>query len=206
MNYLKTLNFIDVEDFCSMLIDVFSDEADEPAKGYTSVIATYDTAREIIAELLDYGYKLGCIDLDCEYFDEYEITVIENDIYCCVLKRDEKYVYSGATNVYAIEDTNSKCILESFPDATEVFIIELDSEYSEDIDDGFDQEDYDDDELNCASDYGVKLFGETDADDKVHGMTISSSNGDKYISHSIYCTDAFDYIEMLDCLTDIFGL
>lgn len=196
---MKTLDFIDVEDFCCMLSDVIADEADKPTKGYTSVVATYDTAREIIAELLDYGYKLGCIDLDCEYFDEYEITVIENDIFCCELKRDGKYVYSGATTVYAIEDTNSKCILESFPDAVVINIVELDdSEYSEDFDEP--------DCGGCEHKNNCDVRFAKDEDGEVHGMTVSSSDGDRYISHSIYCTDAFDQNEMLDFLADIFGL
>lgn len=200
MNYLfNTVNFIDVEDFCSMLSDVFADEADKPAKGYTSVVATYDTAREIVAELLDYGYKLGCIDLDCEYFDEYEITVIENDIYCCVLKRDGKYVYSGATIVYAMDDVNSRCILESYPDAVVIKIVELDdSEYSED----FDEPDCD----ACEHKDSCDIRFAKDEDGKVHGMTVSSSDGDRYISHSIYCTDAFDQTEMLDFLGGIWRI
>ena len=194
-----TVSFIDVEDFCSMLDDVFTDERDKPAKGYTSVIATYDLAREIVAELLCYGYKLGCIDLDCEYFDEYEITVIEDDIYCCVLKRDGKYVYSGATTVYAMGDVNSRCILESFPDAVGISIVELDdSEYS----DAFDNHDCD----MCEHKDNCDVRFAKDENDEVHGMTVSSSDGDRYISHSIYCTDAFDQNEMLDLLTDIFGL
>lgn len=198
-----TVNFIDVEDFCSMLDDVFTDERDKPAKGYTSVIATYDLAREIVTELLCYGYKLGCIDLDCEYFDEYEITVIEDDIFCCVLKRDGKYVYSGATTVYAMEDVNSKCILESFPDAKSISIVELESEDEElNLYDGDDDIDCD----TCEHKDNCDVRFAKDEDDKVHGMTVSSSDGDRYISHSIYCTDVFDQNEMLDFLADIFRL
>lgn len=195
----NTVNFIDVEDFCNMLDDVFTDERDKAARGYTSVIATYDLAREIVAELLCYGYKLGCIDLDCEYFDEYEITVIEDDIFCCVLKRDGKYVYSGATTVYAMADVNSKCILESCHDAVEISIVGLDdSEYLEDFDD------HDCNECEHKNDCDIRFA--KDENDKVHGVTVSSSDGDRYISHSIYCTDAFDQTEMLDFLMDIFGL
>ena len=200
MNYLfNTVNFIDVEDFCSMLSDVFADEADKPAKGYTSVVATYDIAREIIAELLCYGYNLGCVNLNCEYFDEYEITVIENDIYCCVLKRDKEYVYSGATTVYAVDDVNSRCILESYPDAIVVNVVELDdSEYSEDFDD------LDCDVCDYKDDCDIRFA--KDEDGEVHGMTVSTFDGNRSILHSIYCTDAFDQSEMLDFLTDIFGL
>lgn len=201
MNYLfNTVNFIDVEDFCSMLIGAFAEDADKPAKGYTSVIATYDLAREIVAELLSYDYKLGCVDLNCEYFDEYEITVIENDVYCCVLKRDEKYVYSGATTVYAMEDVNSKCILESYPEAVVVNVVELD-ESDEDSED-FDGCDCD----MCEHKDDCDIRFAKDEDGEVHGMTVSSSDGNRYVSHSIYCTDPFDRDEMLDILTDIFGL
>lgn len=195
----NTVSFIDVEDFCSMLDDVFTDEKAKRSKECTSVIATYDAAREIVAELLCYGYKLGCIDLDYEYFDEYEITVIEGDIFCCVLKRDGKYVYSNATTVYAMADVNSKCILESYPDAKNISIVELEDEDEElnlyDEDDDCDMCEHKD---NCD----VRLT----EDGEVHGMTVSSSDGDRYISHSIYCTDALDQNEMLDFLADIFGL
>ena len=198
-----TVNFIDVEDFCNMLDDVFTDEKDKPAKGYTSVIATYDLAREIVAELLCYGYKLGCIDLDYEYFDEYEITVIEDDIYCCVLKRDGKYVYSGATTVYAMEDVNSMCILESYPDAKSISIVELEDE-DEELDLYDEDDDIDCDMCEHKDDCDIRFA--KDEDGEVHGMTVSSSDGNRCVSHSIYCTDAFDQTEMLDFLMDIFGL
>lgn len=47
----NTVSFIDVEDFCSMLDDVFSD-----TKESVSVIAKYHDAKEIIKELVLYGY------------------------------------------------------------------------------------------------------------------------------------------------------
>lgn len=194
-----TVSFIDVEDFCSMLDDVFTDERDKPAKGYTSVIAKYELARKIVTELLCYGYKLGCIDLDFEYFDEYEITVIEDDIFCCELKRDGKYVYSGATTVYAMEDVNSKCVKESCIDAKCVSIVEIEN------DDFYDDSD-DIDCYACEHKDNCDVRFAKDEDDEVHGMTVSSSDGDRYISHSIYCTDVFDQTEMLDFLTDIFRL
>lgn len=199
----NTVSFIDVEDFCSMLDDVFTDEKAKRSKECTSVIATYDAAREIVAELLCYGYKLGCIDLDYEYFDEYEITVIEGNIFCCVLKRDGKYVYSNATTVYAMADVNSKCILESYPDAKNIAIVELEDE-DEELSLYDEDDDIDCDACEYKDDCDVRFA--KDEDGEVHSMTVSSSDGDRYVSHSIYCTDAFDQNEMLDFLADIFGL
>ena len=52
----NTVSFIDVEDFCSMLDDVFSD-----TKESVSVIAKYHDAKEIIKELVLYGYDLDIL-------------------------------------------------------------------------------------------------------------------------------------------------
>lgn len=192
----NTVSFIDVEDFCSMLDDVFSD-----TKESVSVIAKYHDAKEIIKELVLYGYDFGYINLDYEYPDEYEIMVISDCIYCDKLKRDGKYITSWATAIYAMEDVNSKCILRSYPDAkTKILVqIEPDDEELGDHDD-----DIDCDMCEQKDDCDVRFV--KDEDGEVHGMIVSSSDGDRYISHSIYCTDAFDQNEMLDFLADIFGL
>lgn len=194
----NTVSFIDVEDFCNMLDDVFSD-----TKESVSVIAKYHDAKEIIKELVLYGYDFGYINLDYEYPDEYEIMVISDCIYCDKLKRDGKYLVSGAYTIYVLEDVNSKCILKCFPDARTKILVELESKDEES--DLYDE----DDDIDCDAcehkdDCDVRLT--KDEDGEVHGMTVSSSDGDRYISHSIYCTDVFDQNEMLDFLADIFGL
>ena len=193
MNYLDTFTFDSIEEFCEMLDDVFADSTES-----VSVIAKHYDAKEIIKELILYGYDFGYINLDYEYPDEYEIMVINNHIYCDKLKRDGKYITSGAYAIYALEDVNSKCILRCFPDSKTKILVEI----------GFRDEELEflNDESDCDAcehkdDCDIRFA--KDEDGEVHGMTVSSSDGDRYISHSIYCTNAFDQTEMLDFLGEI---
>lgn len=82
-----------------------------------------------------------------------------------------------------------------------ISIVEL-----EDEDEELNLYDEDDDCDMCEHKDNCDVRFAKDEDGEVHGMTVSSSDGDRYISHSIYCTDAFDQNEMLDFLADIFGL
>lgn len=191
---MDTFTFESIEEFCEMLDDVFSD-----TKESVSVIAKYHDAKEIIKELVLYGYDFGYINLDYEYPDEYEIMVISDCIYCDKLKRDGKYLVSGATAIYAMEDVNSKCILRSYPDAKTKILVQIEPD-DEEL--GGHDDDIDCDMCEHKDDCDVRLT----ENGEVHGMTVSSSDGDRYISHSIYCTDALDQNEMLDFLADIFGL
>ena len=85
---MDTFTFESIEEFCEMLDDVFSD-----TKESVSVIAKYHDAKEIIKELVLYGYDFGYINLDYEYPDEYEIMVISDCIYCDKLKETENILF-----------------------------------------------------------------------------------------------------------------
>lgn len=105
------------------------------------------------------------------------------------------------TAIYAMEDVNSKCILRSYPDAKTKILVQIEPD-DEEL--GGHDDDIDCDMCEHKDDCDVRFVKNEDGE--VHGMTVSSSDGDRYISHSIYCTDAFDQNEMLDFLADIFGL
>lgn len=193
---MDTFTFESIEEFCEMLDDVLTDSTET-----ISVVAKYNDAKEIIKELVLYGYDFGYIHLDYEYPNEYEVMIINDRIYCDKLKRDGEYITSCATAIYAMEDVNSKCILRSYPDAKTKILVQIEPD-DEELGDHDDDIDYD--ACEYKDDCDVRFT--KDEDGKVHGMTVSSSDGDRYISHSIYCTDAFDQNEMLDFLADTFGL
>ena len=111
----------------------------------------------------------------------------------------ENILLSWATAIYAMEDVNSKCILRSYPDAKTKILVQIEPD-DEEL--GGHDDDIDCDMCEHKDDCDVRLT----ENGEVHGMTVSSSDGDRYISHSIYCTDALDQNEMLDFLADIFGL
>ena len=180
----KTLNYCDIEDFCAF-IDEEEVKTDKEYQ-YFGIVAKYEKARDIIGEFLFLGYKLGSIDLDFEYFDEYEITILEDSILCEPLKKDGEYIWSGATTVYTMEDVNSKCIKKSYPDAKNLLIVEFDT----------DEEEFDDDDV-C-----VDIA--KDDDGYVHGLTMTSCDGDRCLTHSLYSTEKLDTMEMIDYIRKFF--
>lgn len=119
--------------------------------------------------------------------------MLEDSIMCEPMKRKDRYIQSGATIVYAMEDVNSKCIKECYPDADKVFIVEF--------------EDYGTDDCDCedeSDNTSVDMI--KDDDGCVHGFTLSSSDGDRYMTHSFYSTDVLDTVKMMDMLSDIYNL
>lgn len=186
----ETLKYYDMEDFCEFINE---EEVNSGGKfEYFGIVAKYEQARDVIAELVFLGYKLGSIDLNFEYFDEYEITVLEDSIMCEPMKRKGEYILSGATTVYAMENVNSKCIKESYPDADKVFIVEFEN---------YGDADECEDESEDISVDTIK-----DDDGCVHGFTLSSSDGDRYVTHSFYSTDVLDTMKMMDMLSDVWIL
>ena len=81
---MDTFTFESIEEFCEMLEDVLTDSTET-----ISVVAKYNDAKEIIKELVLYGYDFGYIHLDYEYPNEYEVT-------------DYQSVYKTFTNQFII--------------------------------------------------------------------------------------------------------
>ena len=93
-----------------------------------AICAKYDEAKEIIAKLVCSGYGIASIDrFDSEeygrYYDEYVISLLEDQIWCEPAKRNGKYIFVEADVVYIFDDCNSKIVPKI--EADEVYEVEI---------------------------------------------------------------------------------
>ena len=93
-----------------------------------AICAKYDEAKEIIAKLVCSGYGIASIDrFDSEeygrYYDEYVISLLEDQIWCEPAKRNGKYIFVEADVVYIFDNCNSKIIPKI--EADEVYEVEI---------------------------------------------------------------------------------
>lgn len=160
-----------------------------------AICAKYDEAKEIIAKLVCSGYGIASIDrFDSEeygrYYDEYVISLLEDQIWCEPAKRNGKYIFVEADVVYIFDNCNSKIIPKI--EAGEVYEVEIGNEY-DDCDDGCE---------NCNCHDETYLHTSEDEDGNTHGFTASKSDGDSYISYSYYSSDELSHEDIHKMLKD----
>ena len=184
MLLLKKINVSCVEELCEIYNDIVDDLKDSDA--HAEIIANYEEAKEIIKELIFYGYEIASIDivdptLD-EYNDEFSIGIIEGKIWCEKARVDEIYPFSDASIVYFIDDVNHKAT-SAYDKGTvmyEVHIVDEEDEVESDI------------PINHE-------------DDGMHGFTVTQSDEHGCSTYSYYSTDTIDGYT-LERLLDIFGV
>lgn len=109
---IKQLYF---EDFTSLACDI-SDKFDmvKDDFGDIAIIAKYEEAKEIIAELVCIGYSLESIEFDRpewkNYYDEYLISLNFDGIWCQPMKVDGKYITDDSTITYILDNCSSTVI------------------------------------------------------------------------------------------------
>lgn len=186
---MKELSFGSIEEFCEEFNETIIDLED--SKNYTEVVANYDKAKAIVAELVYYGYELYNIELVDPSFDAYDgefsICVIDGKIFCNRIKEDNgEYIQSSPSIVYFMDDVNHKSV-KAYEEAVFKYIVEIDDN------DGFYECDG-----NCED---CELTNETmlssddpevridEDEDGIHGFTVSKSDGDTCSSYSFYSSD-----------------
>ena len=148
-----------------------------------AICAKYDEAKEIIAKLVCSGYGIASIDrFDSEeygrYYDEYVISLLEDQIWCEPAKRNGKYIFVEADVVYIFDNCNSKIIPKI--EADEVYEVEIGNEY----------DDCDGDCENCpVHDETEKKQNKLKIDNDMYGFSISNSNNHSNYLYSFYSTD-----------------
>ena len=192
-----------IEEFCEILNGTIERIHND---NYVSVVAHYDEARFIIQELIYYGYILNSIDLDNpdwrEYVNEYEIYVIDGEIYCEKLRRENGYYNSSASIVFFLDDVSSK-VINSFKDASLMYEVHLEDD--EDDCECDDCDHYDSCHLKEIEKNGYNLKEDAD-EDGTHGFTLSKTDENGYSSYSFYSTE-LDYIhEALEDLRNLFKI
>lgn len=115
MIIIKTLHFEDYEDFAYDVSDVYERVKSDDEYNSVNVVAKYEDAKNIIAELVENGHDLAHIsdfarpDHD-NYNDEYLIALDHEGIWCEPAKRENGYLYATGVVCYVMDNCNSKII------------------------------------------------------------------------------------------------
>lgn len=128
MIIIKTLHFEDYEDFACAVSDVYDRVKSDDAYNSVDVVAKYEDAKEIIRELIGIGYGIAFIDKfgDPEwdgYDDAFVISLLDDEIWCEPVKRENGYIFVEADVVYIFDDCNSKIIPKI--EADEIYEVEI---------------------------------------------------------------------------------
>lgn len=185
MIIIKTLHFENYEDFACAVSDVYDRVKSDDEYNSVDVVAKYEDAKEIIRELVGIGYDIAFIDKFGNpewdgYDDSFVISLLDDEIWCKPVKRDDKYIFIEADVVYIFDDCNSKIIPK----------IESDEVYEVGIG-NYDDCDGDCENCNCYDE--TYLHTSEDEDGNTHGFTASRSDGDSYMSYSYYSSDELSH-------------
>lgn len=186
MIIIKTLHFEDYENFACAVSDVYDKVKSNDEYNSVDVVAKYEDAKEIIRELVGIGYDIAFINelADPEwdgYDDAFVISLLDDEIWCEPVKRDEGYIFVEADVVYIFDDCNSKIIPKI--EADEVYEVGIGNEY----------DDCDGDCENCPAHDETYLHTSEDEDGNTHGFTASRSDGDSYMSYSYYSSNELSH-------------
>ena len=133
MIIIKTLHFEDYEDFACAVSDTYDRAKSDDEYNSVDVVAKYEDAKEIIRELIGIGYGIAFIDelADPEwdgYDDAFVVSLLEDQIWCEPVKRENGYIFVEADVVYIFDNCNSKIIPKI--EADEVYEVEISNEYN----------------------------------------------------------------------------
>nr|DAN05202.1 MAG TPA: hypothetical protein [Caudoviricetes sp.] len=128
MIIIKTLHFEDYEDFACAVSDAYDRVKSNDEYNSVDVVAKYEDAKEIIRELIGIGYGIASIngfgDPEWDgYDDAFIISLLEDEIWCEPVKRENGYIFVEADVVYIFDDCNSKIIPKI--EADEIYEVEI---------------------------------------------------------------------------------
>lgn len=186
MIIIKTLHFENYEDFACAVSDTYDRIKSDDKYNSIDVVAKYEDAKEIIRELIGIGYGIAFIDKFGNpewdgYDDAFVISLLDDEIWCEPVKRDDGYIFIEADVVYIFDDCNSKIIPKIESD--EIYEVEIGNEY----------DDCNGDCENCNCHNETYLHTSEDEDENTHGFTASRSDGDSYVSYSYYSSDELSH-------------
>ena len=81
-----------------------------------TIIAKYNEAKEIIANMISLDYNIACVDISSpeldDYDDEYIITIQGGDrsLWCEKFKRDNEYFYDESAVTYVLNNCSAKLL------------------------------------------------------------------------------------------------
>lgn len=186
MIIIKTLHFENYEDFACAVSNAYDRVKSDNEYNSVDVVAKYEDAKEIIRELIEMRYGIAFIDKfgDPEwdgYDDAFVISLLDDEIWCEPVKRDDEYIFVEADVVYIFGDCNSKIVPKI--ESNEVYEVGI----------GEDCDDCDGDCANCDCHDETYLYTSEDEDGNTHVFTASKSDGNSYMSYSYYSSDELSY-------------
>ena len=183
---MQNVYFEDYEDLACDIADKFDMVKDD--FGDIAIIAKYEEAKGIIAELVCIGYSLESIEIDRpewrSYYDEYLISLNFDGIWCQPMKVDGKYITDDSTITYILDNCSSTVI----PQCKGKIVFEI----------GI----VEDEKCECDECCGCCDCDEKDtelaieSDGDMHGFSVNRSDENGYSSYSFYSTD-MDLVEYM---------
>lgn len=140
VNYLETLYFKDIDEFCSDVLNRFENLTDNFDN--ISIVAKYGEAKDIIEDLVISGFELASIRLDQpdydNYYDEFIVSICSmsdgtHEVWCEPFKRDGEYFTDDSTITYISNECSSKVIPHVESALVYAFEIECDEDEDEDV-------------------------------------------------------------------------
>lgn len=197
MIIIKTLHFENYEDFACAVSDTYDRVKSDDEYNSVDIVAKYEDVKEIIRELVGIGYGIAFIDKFGNpewdgYDDSFIISLLDDEIWCEPVKRDDGYIFIEADVVYIFDDCNSKIIPKIESD--EIYEVEIGNEY----------DDCNGDCENCNCHNETYLHTSEDEDGNTHGFTASKSDGYSYMSYSYYSSDELSH-EDIQKMLKVFG-
>ena len=183
---IKTLHFEGYEDFTCAVSNAYDRVKSDNEYNSVDVVAKYEDAKEIIREFVGMGYGIAFIDKfgDPEwdgYDDAFVISLLDDEIWCKPVKRENGYIFVEADVVYIFDNCNSKIVPKI--ESNEVYEVGI----------GEDYDDCDGDCKNCDCHDETYLHTSEDEDGNTHGFTASKSDGNSYMSYSYYSSDELSH-------------
>lgn len=180
---MHTLKCKNIEELVEVVVETY--ELLHGDDRYVSFVAKYDRAKEILKELVFYGYDINFIEIAGAeidgYVDEFDITILNDVVSCEKIKHGDRYYIAEPKFVFFDEKANSKRISSFLSDMKYEFQI-TDDESSDDADqmiDCHDCDDYDCD-LRCQDEIPTVSFYK---DEKGFRYETSDATGYQSISY-----------------------
>lgn len=115
---MQKLHFDDCEDLVCNAVAIFGAIRENDEYNDVAFVAKYEEARQIIKELVSFGYDLRSIQLEDNCYGGYDAEYIisicnidgEDEIWCEPMLREDGYISDESTVIYVLDNCSSKVI------------------------------------------------------------------------------------------------
>ena len=131
---MQKLHFDDCEDLVCNAVAIFGAIRENNEYNDVAFVAKYEEARQIIKELVSFGYDLRSVHLEDNCYDGYDAEYIisicnidgEDEIWVEPMLREDGYILDESTVIYVLDNCSSKVI--PYCNGTVVYEVAIDDE------------------------------------------------------------------------------